>query len=63
MRRADGRPEEGYIRVTIKQKELRSDGSKPRKLGQVLGKDDESMNVYNNFVNKMVTAKDKKKAE
>src|SRR5665213_590351 len=57
VRRADGRPEEGYIRITIKQKELRSDGSKPRKLGQVLGKDDDSMNVYNNFVNKMTSKK------
>lgn len=54
-RRADGRPEEGYIRIQIKQKELRSDGTKPRKLGQVLGRDDTSMNVYNNFVNKMTT--------
>lgn len=61
VRRADGRPEEGYIRITIKQKELRTDGSKPRKLGQVLGKDDSSMDVYNNFVNKMTTKK--KKAE
>jgi len=60
-RRADGRPEEGYIRVQIKQKELKSDGSKPRKLGAVLGKDDESMNVYNNFVNKMTTKKKKEK--
>jgi chemotaxis protein MotB len=57
VRRQDGRPEEGYIRITIKQKELRTDGSKPRKLGQALGKDDESMNVYNNFVNKMTTKK------
>jgi len=54
-RRADGRPEEGFIRVQIKQKELKSDGTKPRKLGAVLGRDDESMNVYNNFVNKMTT--------
>ncbi len=53
-RRSDGRPEEGYIRVVIKQKEIRSDGSKPRKLRQ-LGKDDESMDVYNNFVKKMTT--------
>lgn len=55
QRRADGRPEEGFIRVQIKQKELKSDGSKPRKLGSVMGKDDESMDVYNNFVNKMTT--------
>lgn len=56
-RRADGRPEEGFIRITIKQKELRTDGSKPRKLGQAVGKDDESMSVYNNFVNKMTHKK------
>ncbi len=56
-RRADGRPEEGYIRVVIKQREFKADGSKPRRLAQVLGKDDESMNVYNNFVNKMATKK------
>jgi hypothetical protein len=62
VRRADGRPEEGYIKVTIKQKELRSDGTKPRKLGQIMGKDDESMDVYNNFVNKITTSK-KKPAE
>jgi hypothetical protein len=56
-RRADGRPEEGYIRIEIKQKELKSDGTKPRKLGQVLGKNDASMDVYDNFVNKMTTRK------
>jgi chemotaxis protein MotB len=62
QRRQDGRPEEGYIRIEIKQKELNSDGKKPRKLGQVLGKDDESMDVYNNFVSKMTKGK-KKPAE
>ena len=56
-RRSDGRPEEGFIRVTIRQKELKTDGTKPRKLGQALGKDDESMSVYNNFVNKMTNKK------
>lgn len=60
-RRQDGRPEEGYIRVQIKQKELKSDGSKPRRLGAVLGKEDPSMDVYNNFVNKMTTKKKKDK--
>lgn len=59
-RRSDGRPEEGYVRVQIKQRELKSDGTKTRKLGSVLGRDDESMNVYNNFVNKMTTKKAKK---
>ncbi len=62
-RRQDGRPEEGYIRVMIKQKDLKSDGSKPRKFGAVLGRDDESMDVYNNFVNKMTTKKAKDKAK
>lgn len=62
QRRADGRPDEGYIRLQIKQKELKSDGSKPRKLGSILGRDDESMNVYNNFVNKMTTKKNKEKS-
>jgi chemotaxis protein MotB len=60
-RRSDGRPEEGYIRLQIKQREFKSDGSKPRKLGSVLGKDDQSMNVYNNFVNKMTARKPAKK--
>lgn len=58
-RRADGRPEEGYIRVLVKQKEFRSDGSKPRKIGNLLGESDSSMNVYNNFVNKLSTRKPK----
>lgn len=58
-RRDDGRPEEGFIRIQIKQKELKSDGSKPRKMASVLGKDDESMDTYNNFVNKMTTKKRK----
>jgi chemotaxis protein MotB len=63
VRRQDGRPEEGYIRVQIKQKELKSDGTKPRKLSSILGKDDSSMNVYNNFVNKMTTKKARKPAQ
>jgi len=56
-RRSDGRPEEGMIRIQIKQKELKSDGTKPRRLGRAMGKDDETMDVYNNFVNKMTTRK------
>lgn len=58
QRKADGRPEEGFIRLQIKQKELKSDGQKPRRLGRVLGRDDESMDVYNNFVNKMTTKRE-----
>jgi chemotaxis protein MotB len=61
-RRQDGRPEEGYVRIQIKQKDITSDGKKPRPLSRTLGKDDESMNVYNNFVNKMTTSKKKKDA-
>jgi hypothetical protein len=60
QRRSDGRPEEGYIRVRITQKELNADGNKPRKLGRILGKDDETMDVYNNFVNKMSGSKEQK---
>lgn len=56
-RRSDGRPEEGFIRLQIKQREFKADGKKARKLGQGLGTDDASMNVYNNFVNKMTTRK------
>jgi chemotaxis protein MotB len=54
VRRDDGRPEDGYIKVQIKQRELKSDGTKPRKLRK-LGGGDDSMNVYNNFVHKMTT--------
>lgn len=61
QRRQDGRPEEGYIRIQIKQKDLTSDGKKPRTMDRVMGKDDESMNVYNNFVNKISTSKQKPK--
>ena len=56
VRRDDGRPEEGYIKVSIKQRELKSDGTKPKKLRK-LGGGDDSMNVYNNFVHKMTTDK------
>jgi len=52
-RGADGRPMEGMIHIRIKQKDELPDGSKPRKLDRVFGKDDESMDVYSNFVNKL----------
>ncbi len=63
VRRQDGRPEEGFIRIQIKQKDLTSDGKKPRKFERVLGKDNASMDVYNNFVNKLSTSKAKKPVE
>lgn len=56
-RGADGRPESGYIRMRIRQKDIRSDGTKPRKLGDVFGKGEENMDVYNNFVKKLTTRK------
>lgn len=53
VRTSDGRPKEGGIHIRIKQKDELPDGSKPRKLQKLFGKDDESMDVYNNFVNKL----------
>lgn len=58
-RLSDGRPREGHIKILMKQKDILSDGSKPRKFGKIFGEDDEKMNVYNNFVNKISNAKDK----
>lgn len=40
----------GYIKVKIKQKETRMDGRKQRKLESVFGSKDESLSVYDNFV-------------
>ncbi|NCN40089.1 chemotaxis protein MotB [bacterium] len=58
-RLGDGRPKEGMIKIIMKQKDKLSDGSKPRKFGKVLGKDDEKLDVYNNFVNKISKPKEK----
>jgi chemotaxis protein MotB len=55
----DGRPKEGAIHIRIKQKDELPDGSKPRKLGRVFGKDEENLDVYNNFVNKVSHSKAK----
>jgi chemotaxis protein MotB len=46
----------GLIKIIIRQKELRSDGTKPRKLERVFGEGDANMTVYDNFV-KQVTSK------
>lgn len=56
-RAQDGRPLEGSIRIRIKQKDELPDGSKPRKMSRVFGSDDESLDVYNNFVNKVSKAR------
>lgn len=49
----NGRPQEGSIRIRIKQKDLLSDGTKPRKLGDLFGAKDDNTDVYNNFVNQV----------
>lgn len=48
----------GMIHVRIRQKDARSDGSKPRKLERLFGAADPEMNVYDNFV-KQLTKKPK----
>ncbi|HAG92204.1 MAG TPA: chemotaxis protein MotB [Bdellovibrionales bacterium] len=58
-RLGDGRPKEGIIKIIMKQKDTLSDGSKPRKLNKVFGKDEKNLDVYNNFVNKLSNSKDK----
>ncbi len=52
----------GFIRLKIKQKELKANGQKPRKLETVFGKADQDMSVYDNFV-KQVTEKKLKNKE
>ena len=47
----------GVIKFNIKQKEVLSDGSKPRKLEAVFDKSDPSESVYNNFVNQLSNSK------
>ena len=56
-RAKDGKPKEGYIKIRIKQKDTLSDGSKPRKLGELFGKKDDEVDVYDNFVNQISNRK------
>ena len=51
---------EGMIRLRIQQKEMKSDGSKTRKLDRAFGKNKDE-NVYNNFVNKISKSKAKER--
>lgn len=53
QRGEDGRPLEGSIRVRIQQKELTSDGKKPRQFQRMFGKSENSSNVYDNFVKQL----------
>jgi len=50
----------GLIKIQIKQKEVRSDGRKPRKLDTVFGQSNADMSVYDSFVKQIA---DKKKSK
>lgn len=50
----------GFIRVRISQKELTSDGRKPRKLQTIFGNPKADMSVYDNFVQQLSNGKDAK---
>lgn len=56
-RLTDGRPQEGFIKLRIKQKDVLSDGSRPRKIGEAFGDSDEKMDVYNSFVKQVTERK------
>jgi chemotaxis protein MotB len=47
----------GMINIRIRMKEVKSDGSKPRKLETLFGKSDSKMNVYDNFVKQLAEQK------
>lgn len=51
----------GLIKIEVKQKETKSDGSKPRKLDSVFGAKNVDMSVYDNFVKQISEQKKKKK--
>ena len=53
----------GMIKIEIKQKPVKSDGSKPRKLDSMFGSATSDMSVYDNFVKQAVAQKSKKKKQ
>lgn len=53
----------GIIRVKIRQKEVRADGRKPRKLDTVFGAAKADMSVYDNFVKQVTEKKKNQKTE
>lgn len=57
----------GFVRISIRQKELKSNGQAPRKLEVAFGESKEELNVYDNFVNQLANKKlkatDSKKSE
>jgi chemotaxis protein MotB len=53
----------GFVRLSIKQKEVKSNGQQQRKLDVVFGESNKEMNVYDNFVNQVANKKLKAKVE
>lgn len=51
----------GLIKIEVKQKEVKADGSKPRKLESLYGKPNADMSAYDNFVKQISDKKKKKK--
>lgn len=51
----------GMIKIEIRQKPVKADGSKPRKLDSMFGSNSADMSVYDNFVKQAASQKSKKK--
>lgn len=60
IRDAQGRPIPGSIKIRIKQKELKSDGTKPRKLDEVFSKKSDGDDVYQGFVKQLTDGRSRK---
>lgn len=53
----------GFIKISVTQKEITSDGKKPRKLDTIFGTSNVDMSEYNSFVNDMSNRKQKAPSE
>ncbi len=51
----------GLIRIRIKQKELKSNGQKPKKIGAIYGEGDASASAYDNFAKKVTESPNERK--
>ena len=60
VRDAQGRPIPGSIKIRIKQKELKSDGTKPRKFDEVFSKKSEGEDVYQGFVKQLTDGRSRR---
>lgn len=60
VRDAQGRPMPGSIKVRIKQKELKADGTKPRKFEEVFTKKSDGDDVYHGFVKQLTDGRTRK---